>query len=219
MAKNQANEESSILMKTARWILYILIGLFVGFVLWNGIDKTTEYNFPFFGLRMSVISSESMASVHPDNEDFLSGHDGRLSKNDLIFTLAVPSIEDLEVYDVITFLDEDNGLTCHRIVRIDYEDGQIWTRGDANNVLDGVVTIDEVKGRVIGTIPGIGVITLYLNSPYGLLGVSLAFAILFTALIIMSEMDKKDPPRSLEETIDDVESMSYADWQPGGNKR
>ncbi len=139
----------------------------------------TSYNASLFGLRLSVISSSSMASVHQENVEFLKGHEDRYYKNDLIFALEVDSIEDLGIYDVILFVDDDYGLMCHRIVRIDVSEEKIWTRGDANNILDGVVDFHDVKGKVVGVIPQIGALTLYLHSPYGILGVSLAFFFLF----------------------------------------
>ena len=108
------------------------------------------------------------------------------------------SLEDLEVYDVILFLDDDLGLICHRIVQIDEDTGKIWTRGDANNRLDGVVDFEDVKGKVVSSIPGIGVVTL----SYGLLGVSLAFLIFFSAELYLErerEKEEKDGCRSEHE--------------------
>ena len=162
-------------------LFFFLIALVLVSSAWSLADRISGYNAPFFGLRASVISSESMEAVNPEFEDFLEGHEDRYRKNDLVIALMPSSLEDLEVYDVILFLDDDLGLICHRIVQIDEDTGKIWTRGDANNRLDGVVDFEDVKGKVVSSIPGIGIVTLYLNSPYGLLGVSLAFLILFSA--------------------------------------
>lgn len=176
-------------VRVLKWVSSIFIILFIVATCWMLIDRISNYNFPFFGLRASVISSPSMASVNSEYEDFLKGRDDRLYVNDLIFTYKVDSIEDLNVYDIITFVNDDNELICHRIIEINVEDNKIWTRGDANNKLDGVVEFEEVKGRYIGKIPGIGVVTLYLNSAYGLLGVSIAFTFIFGGAIIL-ELDK-----------------------------
>ena len=51
---------------------------------------------------------------------------------------------------------------------------------------------EDVKGKVVSSIPGIGVVTLYLNSPYGLLGVSLAFLILFSAELYLEHEREKE---------------------------
>ena len=189
-------------LRCLKGFVFFLIALVLVSSCWSWVDRASGYNAPFFGLRASVISSESMEAVNPEFEDFLEGHDDRYRKNDLVIALMPSSLEELEVYDVILFLDDDLGLICHRIVQIDEGTGKIWTRGDANNRLDGVVDFDDVKGRVVSSIPGIGVVTLYLNSPYGLLGVSLAFLILFAAELYLEherEREGKEGCRSEHE--------------------
>ncbi len=180
-------------LRFLKGLVFFPIALVLLSSFWSWIDRASGYSAPFFGLRASVISSESMASVNLEYEDFLEGHEDRYRKNDLVIAAMPSSLEDLQVYDVILFLDDDLGLICHRIVQIDEDTGKIWTRGDANNRLDGVVDFEDVKGKVISSIPGIGVVTLYLNSPYGLLGVSFAFLFLFSAeLYLEHEKGKRE---------------------------
>lgn len=189
-------------LRFLKGLVFFLIALVLVSSCWSWVDRASGYNAPFFGLRASVISSESMETVNPEYEDFLEGHDDRYRKNDLVIALMPSSLEELEVYDVILFLDDDLGLICHRIVQIDEDTGKIWTRGDANNRLDGVVDFEDVKGKVVSSVPGIGVVTLYLNSPYGLLGVSLAFLILFSAELYLEherEREGKEGCRSEHE--------------------
>lgn len=188
--------------------LKVLTTIFVVFLFfiasWTSIDRISGYNYPLFGLRMSVIASESMSQVHKDNEEFLKDHTDRYYVNDLIFTKTVEKIEDLKVYDVISFLDNSNLLICHRIVEIDYEDEKIYTKGDANNVIDGVIDFKNVKGKVVYKIPQIGIINRYIASPYGILGISLTFVIIFTALILI-EIDKEKERKLLESNISPLE--------------
>ncbi len=199
MIMNKEKSTKSIILKIFKWIAYVLIAIIFIFVAWVSIDRLTYYNAPIFGYRFSVIASESMSYVNESNKEFLEGHDDQLQVNDLIITEPINDINDLNVYDIITFIDDDNTLICHRIVEIDLEDGVIWTQGDANNTRDGVVTIDEVKGRVIAVIPQIGVVTLYIASPYGLLGISIALTIIFAAVLV-NEILKSKEKKQLETT-------------------
>ena len=187
----QAKKNKNIFLVVLKWIVYVLIILLIVISLWLMIDRISGYNFSFFGLRSSVISSDSMSEVNVRHEDrdYLLENEERLYKNDLIFTYDASSIEDLEVYDIVTYVDSNNNLICHRIVQIDIEENKIWTQGDANNARDGVIEFEDIKGVYIGKISSLGAVTLYLQSPYGLFGISIAFLFIFGAAIIL-ELDK-----------------------------
>lgn len=187
----QAKKNKNIFLVVLKWVIYVLIILLVVISLWLMIDRISGYNFSFFGLRSSVISSDSMSEVNVRHEDrdYLLENEERLYKNDLIFTYDASSIEDLQIYDIVTYVDSNNNLICHRIVQIDVEENKIWTQGDANNARDGVIEFEDIKGVYIGKISSLGAVTLYLQSPYGLFGISIAFLFIFGAAIIL-ELDK-----------------------------
>ena len=189
MEKTKSKKNTFLIV--LKWIIYVLIILLIVISLWLMIDRISGYNFSFFGLRSSVISSDSMSEVNVRHEykDYLLDNEERLYKNDLIFTYDASSIEDLEVYDIVTYVDSNNNLICHRIVQIDIEENKIWTQGDANNARDGVIEFEDIKGVYIGKISSLGAVTLYLQSPYGLFGISIAFLFIFGAAIIL-ELDK-----------------------------
>lgn len=197
--KEEEKKSQKTWLKFGSAVLGVFIAIVVSFSLWLTIDRLSGYNASLFGLRLSVISSESMSRVHEDNIEFLAGHDDRYYKNDMVIAFEVKSLDELDIYDVILFLDDNLGLICHRIVRIDEDAGKIWTKGDANNVMDGVVEFDEVKGKVVASVPQIGVVTLYLRSPYGILGVSLSFFFLFGGMLIvrMSERTEEEEEETL----------------------
>lgn len=197
MEKTQSKK--NIFLTILKWAVYVLIILFVVISLWLMIDRISGYNFSFFGLRSSVISSDSMSEVNVRHEDrdYLLEKEERLYKNDLIFTYDASSIEDLEVYDIVTYVDSNNNLICHRIVQIDIEENKIWTQGDANNARDGVIEFEDIKGVYIGKISSLGAVTLYLQSPYGLFGISIAFLFIFGAAIIL-EIDKNNKEQQKE---------------------
>lgn len=67
--------------------------------------------------------------------------------------------------DIITFQKGDS-LTTHRIVAV--TDRGYVTQGDANNIADqDVVLPEEVVGRVVGIIPYIGRMLVFLKKPFG----------------------------------------------------
>lgn len=189
MEKTKSKKNTFLIV--LKWIIYVLIILLVVISLWLMIDRISGYNFSFFGLRSSVISSDSMSEVNVRHEDrdYLLENEEKLYKNDLIFTYDASSIEDLQIYDIVTYVDSNNNLICHRIVQIDVEENKIWTQGDANNARDGVIEFEDIKGVYIGKISSLGAVTLYLQSPYGLFGISIAFLFIFGAAIIL-ELDK-----------------------------
>ena len=203
MEKTKSKKNTFLIV--LKWIIYVLIILFVVISLWLMIDRISGYNFSFFGLRSSVISSDSMSEVNVRHEDrdYLLENEERLYKNDLIFTYDASSIEDLEVYDIVTYVDSNNNLICHRIVQIDIEENKIWTQGDANNARDGVIEFEDIKGVYIGKISSLGAVTLYLQSPYGLFGISIAFLFIFGAAIIL-EIDKNKKELK-KENVNDIE--------------
>lgn len=201
----QTKKKKNKFLIVLKWVIYVLIILLVIISLWLMIDRISGYNFSFFGLRSSVISSDSMSEVNVRHEDrdYLLENEERLYKNDLIFTYDASSIEDLEVYDIVTYVDSNNNLICHRIVQIDIEENKIWTQGDANNARDGVIEFEDIKGVYIGKISSLGAVTLYLQSPYGLFGISIAFLFIFGAAIIL-EIDKNKKELQ-KENVNDIE--------------
>ncbi|MBO8461430.1 MAG: S24/S26 family peptidase [Firmicutes bacterium] len=203
MEKTKSKKNTFLIV--LKWIVYVLIILLIVISLWLMIDRISGYNFSFFGLRSSVISSDSMSEVNVRHEykDYLLDNEERLYKNDLIFTYDAKSIEDLEVFDIVTYLNSDNTLICHRIVQIDVDANKIWTQGDANNARDGVIEFEDIKGVYIGKISGIGAASLYLQSPYGLFGISIAFLFIFGAAIIL-EIDK-NKKEAQKENVNDIE--------------
>lgn len=89
------------------------------------------------------------------------------------------------VGDVITFDDGNSVPTTHRVVGI--EDGQYVTQGDANQNPDTQrVAPGEVLGRVTLTIPYIGHVILWVNTPLGYVSLVVAPLVLLVASELFS---------------------------------
>jgi signal peptidase len=89
----------------------------------------------------------------------------------------------IAVGDVITFDDGNTVTTTHRVVGI--EDGQYITQGDANQYVDTErVAPGDVLGRVTLTIPLVGHVILWVNTPVGYVSLVLAPLV----LLVVSEL-------------------------------
>jgi len=135
---------------TIRICLLIICGLFLGINIYiTNSHKVIGNELPMpFGFGAAVILSGSM--------------EPQLSVNDLII---VKPDDNYVVGDIVVYQDKSS-LIVHRIVDID--ENIITTKGDANYSADKPIDISAIKGKVITTIPYIGIIINYLKSPVGI---------------------------------------------------
>jgi len=117
-------------------ILVVLIFLFLIFVGY-GVGVNNRF------YKLLVVTSGSMSPV--------------FNAGDLIFITRMNSSE-AKVGDIVTFLTRDGLLLTHRIVEIK-NDGEIVTKGDANNTNDNWTDgwkLGEVGTKYIFKIPKLG---------------------------------------------------------------
>lgn len=70
--------------------------------------------------------------------------------------------------EVITFISGSGSLTTHRIIAREEKEGVVFfrTKGDANDVSDGrEISESEVVGRVVFSIPYLGYVTNFSQTP------------------------------------------------------
>ena len=172
-------KKRSVLRIIGNTVFGIVVGLFAVSALANGIDRHTGYNFPLFGYRSSVVVSSSMANANPSNT-YLTEDMHRIYLYDVVTTQNA-SYEDVQVYDVVTFLYQDS-LICHRVIdKYENETGKyIVTQGDANSTPDGAVNFELFRGKVVYVTAGAGKLVLFFQSTYFLL--ALFGAVFFVAL-------------------------------------
>lgn len=123
-----------------------------------------EADASLFGFRAYIVLSGSMEPV--------------LQPGDLIVSRRAAE-DQIDVGDIITFLDEDGVTVTHRVVDYMVKDGQklYQTKGDHNNANDiGLVSIEAVKGKYVFKISGLGKIVARIASPAGLLLILAAVA-------------------------------------------
>ncbi len=116
-----------------------------------------------FGVTPLAVMTDSMSG---DAEDHIEG-------GDLIFSVKVRDFDELEVGDIISFM-EDKGTTptTHRIIEICYDDNgnrYYRTQGDANNAPDGGrVYESEILGEFKVRLGNMGTFAMFLEKPLGL---------------------------------------------------
>lgn len=128
----------------------------------------------FFGIKTYVIVSGSM---QPE-----------LNIGDMVVVKEITDSE-LNVGDIISYRNGQSVVT-HRIHKIYYKDGQkqYITKGDYNNVEDSIVlTINSIEGKVVNKLTGIGNITIFLQSKYPIIIITIIFF-----LYLLSRKNKKE---------------------------
>ena len=99
--------------------------------------------------------------------------------------------EEYAVGDVITFYDSERGeYVTHRIVLA--SEGMFATQGDANDSPDAFsVPQSAVVGKVVYVLRGAGGVVRFLQSPAGLLAVFGGGVLLWVAMDLISERERK----------------------------
>ena len=131
------------------------------------------------GLRVFNVISGSMEPAY--------------SVGDLLYVKEVDP-DSVKVGDVITFvLNEDLVVATHRVVAVDSENRQFTTKGDANGAEDASpVHFNNLIGVPAFSIPLLGYVSVYIQSPPGLY-VAIAFGVLLLAAVFLPDMMKKKP--------------------------
>lgn len=148
------------ILKSAGRILSILLTLALAFILACNVyliaarSITGQRQPTVFGYSSAVVISGSMS--------------GTIEVNDMIIAR---SAESYGPGDIISF-DTGSSIVTHRILEVTPE-GFI-TKGDANNTADiQPVTPDQVVGKVVLVIPGVGSLIEGLRTPLGMMCITL----------------------------------------------
>ena len=133
-----------------------------------------------FGLQVYAVLSGSMEPTY---------HVGSV-----IYVEPVDPSE-IQVGDPITFvMNEQLTVATHRVVRIDAENSAFYTKGDANEDPDASpVHFNNLLGKPVFTIPYLGYVSSYVQSPPGIY-IAVGAGALLLALAFLPDMlsgDKK----------------------------
>ena len=154
------------LLKILRFVLLPVLSIIIGLTVyhWNAENLVgTKVPMPF-GYGAAVVLSGSMET--------------ELSVDDLIF---IKETNDYSLNDIVVFQD-GNTVVVHRI--IDITEDTVTTKGDANNIADDPITMDNIIGEVIGCIPAVGIVVNAIKNPVG-------FIVILAASIFLLEFSYK----------------------------
>ena len=82
-----------------------------------------------------------------------------------VVVICEQKVEKYKVGDIVTYLDGQTVFT-HRIVG--EEKGMFVLKGDNNNTVDDTVSPEQLAGKVLLTIPKIGVAMVFIKRPAGM---------------------------------------------------
>lgn len=146
-------------------LLAIVIPIF-GLSLYSRIkNNVTKFGDNF----VMVVASGSMSKKNEANE-YLSDLNNQFNTYDMVVLTGVKNKSELSTYDVIAYKNDKNVNVIHRIIAIDYVNGEYITRGDANAASDSYhPKFSDVIGKYTGKkIPGIGVFIMFFQSYAGI---------------------------------------------------
>lgn len=174
-------------------IFYVVMAVIISTLIYGLVLKSKgSQSFYVFGYRAMIVSSSSMSTKFPAYEEFLEGHDEQMQVGDLVITRKIRPEDELEVYDIVTFVDSLDRTVIHRIVETGYV-GTIKvyrTRGDATNTLDAARARSQYEDIYVTNIKWIGKLIRFLQEPVGIVAMVIALAFLFLIYILIKMLMK-----------------------------
>ena len=168
-----------------RIALIVLISLLIGLRLytWNAKVLGGDLMPMPFGWGVSVVLSGSM--------------DPALAVDDLVFVRAS---ESYEVGDIVVYQEGKSSLVIHRIVSIDGD--TVVTAGDANGgALDEPITRSAIKGKEVASLPFVGLLVRFLQSPVGFVLILVAALLLFELPYLRQRRKATEEQERIKEEI------------------
>ena len=186
-------------------VFFSLLSLMLAVIITTFVDIKS-------GLRTSVITSPSMATVNPANESYITSDMKQIQKNDVITTKQYKSFDDIKIYDVATYYSGNSLLICHRVVDKYEENGEkyIVFKGDANATIDAPVKYSFVRGKVINVVPKAGAFVSFVQSPYFFIGLFGAGFFVALAFFVLDSKKKKQ----VEENATEPQIIGDAPQEP-----
>lgn len=155
--------------------LLVVVSLILGvnLYLWNAQSLTGNALPMPFGYGAAVVLTGSMEPT--------------IMADDLIF---VREEDDYEADDIVVY-QSGSMLVVHRVMEIDEE--TVVTKGDANNTADSPVARTLIKGKVIGTVPGVGGVVRLLKTP------TVSILLVVAAVVLLERSYRKEKEKGDEE--------------------
>lgn len=146
--------------KIMNYFVLVCFVVIISGVLFFKLDSSSQRS--FFGYRFYSVLSNSMKKTKPEQQgNFIAG--------DMLIVKITPP-EDIKLGDIMTFYPktkEENYVT-HRVIKVipPKKRGEIShfiTQGDANNLADDEISGEQVVGKVLYTIPKLGLMMTFVQ--------------------------------------------------------
>ena len=158
--KKKTSVFSKIIMAISIVIIVIALVIIARVVIFNKYDV--------FGYNLNIIRSGSMKPT--------------INIMDVVVT---KESNDYQKGDIISFVEKGD-ITVHRIINVNNENNQITytTKGDANNKEDSnPVKKENVKGKVVMTIPNVGNAAMFVQKNLPIILVVIAGILIIVILV------------------------------------
>lgn len=180
--------------KILKWVvaIFLIIIIIVNFTLIIKSEINKEEIPDFFGYTPFIIVSGSMEPT--------------IKTNDVIITKEIKKA-DIKVGDILSYKStEDDIIVTHRVIEIKEESGEtIYTlKGDKNSVADEeVITYSKIHGKYLCSIPFIGILVTYIQTPIGMCMVIGVVLLVYVIFDIVQRMFEKDELTKMSEKLNE----------------
>lgn len=191
--KKEKKKRFNSLRKILNIGLDVLIGVLAIFFIFGLIDRTLNISpLPY---KSVVVATGSMSFKNEENDYLFENNlDNQIQVDDLIFLTKVNSLEDIKLYDIVCYKNEEGYQIVHRVIEI--ADDYVITRGDANNASDGKIYFSQIVGVYSGVrIPRVGSITFFLTSDYGISTIATILVISIVYSFVKNSIEKNQNKR------------------------
>ncbi len=179
-----------VLRRVKQGLTIGLVALLIPFMLLSIYSKFTDGVTMIGGKGMIAVASGSMSEKNEANP-YLANINNQFNTYDMITLQKVESPGELNVYDVIAYINDEGINVIHRIVAIQNTTSgpRYVTRGDSNNADDEYKpSMDDIIGKYTGTrIPYVGMFIMFLQSVSGILTIA---AVIYCLIMIESAANK-----------------------------
>ena len=190
----KTNQKHSVGRIIALVVLGIVLGVTIYFFFATALGGN-QMPMPF-GYGVGVVSSGSM--------------EPELSIDDLIF---VKQCKSYAVGDVVVY-QSGRILVVHEIIAIDEQEELAITRGCANNTEDAPIRLRDIKGKVIGSLPKVGIVVFVFKSTIGQLCIlGLAGLLIWYSYTSEKRREEKEHGEALDEIRCEIERLKAKNEQ------
>lgn len=104
-----------------------------------------------------------------------------LKRGYAVFTKQI-AFNDLQIGDIVTVKLGEGTTFTHRVVEIDYDKNEFYTKGDNSATIDGASKAGDIVGKVIFSLPLAGYLSILVSTRSSL---ALMFAVLIALIVIL----------------------------------